>query len=482
MKGYEVEQEPKFEATHHESHSLSMWLTHFLMFMQAVFRLSDTVIPYFIRFLRVFFSVLGRSCKIAAEIAEYLPSSLYKAVIYENRLIFRKYVICKRCHRIYYFSDCVKFPCHPQQRMRVPCGSLLQKSVELANGAVYLYPQLTYCYLSLEVSLQSFLLWPDFFSSCELWRSREVNEGILKDIYDGKIWNEFQDFHGQPFLSEPGNFVLMLNMDFFQPYKQVQYSLGAIYLTILNLPRDIRNRPENTILVGLILGPHEPHHDINSFLEPLVTELQQLWTGTDLNVHSQCAKKKIHCALVCVACDLPVGRKVRGFLSHNARLGCSRCWTQFSGTVGSMDFSGFDREQWRLRSGSEHKQLASCLRSKRTESEIRRVEAKYGCRYSVLLELPYFDAPRMLIVDPMHNLFLGSAKHFLKSVFIGKGIITESQFDTIQKRVFETYNMQLVLLILDVFHTRYIVDSLHSQLTNGRIGLCISHYYHYMIF
>ena len=37
---------------------------------------------------------------------------------------------------------------------------------------------------------------------------------------------------------------------------------------------------------------------------------------------------------------------------------------------------------------------------------------------SVLLELPYFDAPRMNIVDPMHNLFLGSAKHIFKKVFI----------------------------------------------------------------
>ena len=26
-------------------------------------------------------------------------------------------------------------------------------------------------------------------------------------------------------------------------------------------------------------------------------------------------------------------------------------------------------------------------------------------------KLPYFDPTRMLIVDPMHNLFLGSAKH-----------------------------------------------------------------------
>ena len=78
-----------------------------------------------------------------------------------------------------------------------------------------------------------------------------------------------------------------------------------------------------------------------------------------------------------------------------------------------MDFSGFDQENWRQRTGAEHKLLASRLQSKVTKSERDEAESASGCRYSVLLELPYFDAPRMLIVDPMHNLFLGSAKHFL---------------------------------------------------------------------
>ena len=94
-------------------------------------------------------------------------------------------------------------------------------------------------------------------------------------------------------------------MDFFQPYKHVQYSLGAIYLTILNLPRGIRNK-SNVILVGLIPGPHEPQHDINTFLEPLVSDLLQFWSGIELDVN---CKVKIRCALVCVACDLPAGRK-----------------------------------------------------------------------------------------------------------------------------------------------------------------------------
>lgn len=32
----------------------------------------------------------------------------------------------------------------------------------------------------------------------------------------------------------------MLNIDWFQPFKYTNYSVGAIYMTILNLPRHLR--------------------------------------------------------------------------------------------------------------------------------------------------------------------------------------------------------------------------------------------------
>ena len=78
--------------------------------------------------------------------------------------------------------------------MRRPCGTVLLKSVELASGAKYLYPRLTYCYLGLEVSLQSLLQRPNFYESCNLWQSRQANEGVLRDVYDGKIWSDFQNY------------------------------------------------------------------------------------------------------------------------------------------------------------------------------------------------------------------------------------------------------------------------------------------------
>ena len=433
----------------HVSRALTTWLLYFLLFVQAVYHISDNALGLFVRFFKVFFSILGHFCKVSAKISEYWPSSLYRVKHWIGSLKFRKYVVCKKCHRIYFFSECIlgpenspssktcsfqPFPRHPQQRMRKPCGSVLLKSVEYASGITRLYPRLTYCYLGLEPSLQRLLLLPDFYTDCELWRYRRVEEGVMRDVYDGKIWSDFQSLNGQPFLSDPGNFALMLNLDFFQPYKHVQYSLGAIYLTVLNLPRGVRNKTNNVILVGLIPGPQEPQHDLNSYLEPLVDELQQLWSGRELDVHAL-GTKRIRCALICIACDLPAGRKVCGFLSHNAHLGCSRCWKKFSGSVGSMDFSGFNRENWRKRTGAEHKHLALSTRFKLTKSARDAAESTSGYRYSVILELPYFDAPLMLVIDPMHNLFLGTAKHFFKSVLMERKILSASQLYILQQRV-----------------------------------------------
>ena len=87
-------------------------------------------------------------------------------------------------------------------------------------------------------------------------------------------------------------------------------SVGAIYITILNLPRFLRYKREIIILVGLIPGPHEPKNDINSFLKPLVDELQDFWAGISLIVYNQdeMTVEIVKSAILCVTCDIPAGR------------------------------------------------------------------------------------------------------------------------------------------------------------------------------
>ena len=40
------------------------------------------------------------------------------------------------------------------------------------------------------------------------------------------------------FLSVPGNLLLSVNTDWFQPFKRTRYSVGVMYLVVLNLPRN----------------------------------------------------------------------------------------------------------------------------------------------------------------------------------------------------------------------------------------------------
>ena len=108
---------------------------------------------------------------------------------------------------------------------------------------------------------------------------------------------------------------------------------------------------ENAILAGIIPGPDDPDEDMNSFLEPLVKELQSLWRGIEM-VYLSGVTTTVRCALVCVACDLPAGRKV--------------CWVSilyckvwllqedFRGNVGNKGYSGFDRDNWPTRAQSVH--------------------------------------------------------------------------------------------------------------------------------
>ena len=57
-----------------------------------------------------------------------------------------------------------------------------------------------------------------------------------------------------------------------------------------------------------------------------------------------------------------------------------------------------------------------------------------GARYSVFLELPYYDSVRFVAIDIMHNLFLGTAKHVM-SIWKEMNILSTKDFEVIQARV-----------------------------------------------
>ena len=95
----------------------------------------------------------------------------------------------------------------------------------------------------------------------------------LSDVYDGDVWKQYMDVKDNKTLS---TIAVMMNVDWFRPYKHLNYSVGVIYLAIMNLPREHHFKKENILPAGMIPGPKEPKHDMNSFSEPIVTELLKL--------------------------------------------------------------------------------------------------------------------------------------------------------------------------------------------------------------
>ena len=141
-------------------------------------------------------------------------------------------------------------------------------------------------------------------------------------------------------------------------------------------------------------------------------------------------------ALLCVGCDLPAGRKTCGFLSYTANLGCSRCYCEFgTGFFGKMDYSGFQRNTWVHRTNQKHRDNIKTIIACSTKTERQRKEREFGCRYSSLLQLPYFDPVRMLIIDPMHNLYLGTAKDIFSQIWVGRGMIDSASVTKINEKI-----------------------------------------------
>ena len=230
---------------------------------------------------------------------------------------------------------------------------------------------------------------------------------------------------------------MRMNVDWFNPFDETQYSAGAIYMVIQNLPRAERYKFDNLILVGMIPGPKEPKRDINTFLAPLVDELKKLYRGVTLkNPNSFFGSTTVRALVSCIGSDLPATRKVCGFLSYNAHRGCSKCLKEFATeSFGSKpNFSGYDCDSWVSRNITEHMLKAQLVRDAQTASQRLIIEESHGVQYSILLNLPHFDVIRFHTIDPMHCIFLGISKYTVK-LWKESNILKERDFEMLQDKV-----------------------------------------------
>ena len=302
---------------------LRMILLTGLLIIQKLAGLSDRAISLIIRFIVAFLTLFAVTLQI--DVLQLFAKSIPVTYLSVRKLLgldgndFKQYAVCPKCHSLYPADDVVsgkvskcgyiKWPSHPQWRKRKPCSTQLHKGASRT-------PKLIYSYKSVKSYLANLVKDKSFVDKCNSWRTRHIRDNHLADVYDGALWQS----HRQGFLASPHNFFGLINVDWFQPFKHTPHSVGAIYMTVLNLPRNERFKEDNVMLIGILPGPKEPELNINTYLKPLVDELLELEQGVMMNDYSAMGNKYRFRLFGCSS-DLPATRKLGGFLSFHAKQG-----------------------------------------------------------------------------------------------------------------------------------------------------------------
>ncbi|KAF8513519.1 hypothetical protein JB92DRAFT_2556387, partial [Gautieria morchelliformis] len=104
------------------------------------------------------------------------------------------------------------------------------------------------------------------------------------------------------------------------------HSTGAMYSTVINNPRAVRFLGEETFLICVIPGPHEPSlEQINHVFEPFIREVNTLYCAklsiapcVEMDVASFETKQPVHATILMNNSDLPASRKTAGLAGHTS--------------------------------------------------------------------------------------------------------------------------------------------------------------------
>ncbi|KAG8714131.1 hypothetical protein FRC09_017971 [Ceratobasidium sp. 395] len=329
------------------------------------------------------------------ELSKTLPALLKRAQI---ESFGDKYAVCPNmeCNRIVLVST---LPRDVQSHCEECSTSLMKLRRQRIGTSPRYVPKLTFTYHSLITQLEQLLSRPEIIAAIRSHKAHLNRPGrdrdTKEDIQHGRVWSEMKGPDGKLFFTPDGDEIgLILALDWW--------------------------KPENVILIGTIPGPAETKTDqLANFLDPLVEELLTLWNAprTTLPTESGERVRLIKGALVICICDAPAARKLSGTQGVTGTYFCTRCWCHKD----ELD----DLEKVHdARTIAEHRKAAATYQTLHTDTE--RTEfmktrtyfsTSGGYRYVALLKLPYWDGARMVVVDPMHCMFLGIVKWQLKNIW-----------------------------------------------------------------
>ncbi|GES80286.1 hypothetical protein RCL_jg7379.t1 [Rhizophagus clarus] len=132
-------------------------------------------------------------------------------------------------------------------------------------------------------------------------------------------------------------------------------------------------------------------------------------------------------------------------------------------------------ENWfTVRDVKEHKRNAAIWKQQNTEEDRRQHISETHVRWSEMLRLPYYDLIRHLVVDPMHNLFLGIAQWIIKKLWIEGNKISKADLEIMERKAKGNFVRACSLLVCRIIDNNMITEA-HKRLL--KVALLIEEHY-----
>lgn len=299
-----------------------------------------------------------------------------------------------------------------------PCGVPLWEE-RRSGGKTFLAPRRKYVHQSLKEWVGRLLMRPGVEEMFREPCNRPATT-VMEDIWDAPVLRNFRGDDGKSFFREGENEIRLafsLNADGFNPFHMLEakqtVSCTAIYMIILNFPEHLRFLFRNMYLAGVIPGPGKPSLDqINHALSLVVAELLEFWKGiyytlTFASLYGRVAKG----AMIPLVCDMLSARQLAGLSSATSTWFCTFCHLTI------QEIENLDKSTWPARDLAAQIEKAKLWRDCESEADRDACFKAHGVRWSVLLDLPYWNPILFSVLDSMHADYLGLVHSHCRKVW-----------------------------------------------------------------
>ena len=278
--------------------------------------------------------------------------------------------------------------------------------VECSCGVTCVTRETTTFFLELdfESQLKNLLKNPTVVNNLGYRFGRKCTEGVLQDIYDGKMYTKLSQNDG--LLSKKWNFSYTFNTDGCQAADSSKVTIWPIYAMLHELPPSMRSK--HMILVGLWIDKTEPI--MNVFLKPFVKQANRLSsTGFiwQLNENEEIVSKAI--PLLC-SVDSVARAAILNMKQFNGTFGCTFCEHPTEGVNSQRKYTVSVHVPHHRSDESIKQNMIKTLYSDNGVA----IKGVWGP--SILMNLNFFDLVDGMDVDYMHCVLLGVTRQYTELI------------------------------------------------------------------